>query len=184
MKPVCGAVIGENGTSRACSRAAGWGTDHKGEGRCKDHDDAALAKMQTIKNDIVRSYATGEYALRKLCLEHGYDQATIWRWRQSDEAFDRAMIEAQASADAIRLSMVEDATFRKLIDPATPLNAGITAYWLGNRSKGRWRDVRSVVHEGGDKPIQYHVTNEQRNELEALLQRMNDRRSRINSLQN
>ncbi|MDP1769717.1 MAG: hypothetical protein Q8L74_13080 [Nitrospirota bacterium] len=41
-KPICGA--NSKSTGRPCTRVAGWGTDHKGEAKCRSHGGASPIK--------------------------------------------------------------------------------------------------------------------------------------------
>ena len=48
----CGAPTARGGV---CKRLAGWGTDHRGEGRCRDHEGQARAMPQTSAGRVVEA---------------------------------------------------------------------------------------------------------------------------------
>jgi hypothetical protein len=135
-----------------CRHRAGWGTDTPGQGRCAEHDAAADARAQEQKKAFLERLRTGEVAMKSAAAAVGVDQSTIWRWRQEDEAFDAAVLTARASADAIRVGMVEDSLFRRIV--LGEAAAAEVIFWLKNRAPDRWRDRQHIEHTGpGEGPM-------------------------------
>ena len=76
----------------------------------------------------------------------GKDASTLWRWRQADPVFRRAVEELKEFVDELRVQMVEDAVFERIIRGEA--SAAEAIFWLKNRAPERWRDRVNVAQEG------------------------------------
>jgi len=114
--------------------------------RCPDHQDAGLEAMETQKARFLEVYADGFTAMSKACMDIGITRTTLWRWRQTDPDFDAKVGAAVAQADQIRMMAVEDSLFARIL--AGTASGAEVIFWMINRSDGRWKDVRRVVHSG------------------------------------
>ena len=167
--PLCKDFGGLGRKGKPCHRQAGWGTDHGGEGLCRDHDEPAAALMRAVKEGFVHTLERGTTAMTVICQDLGIDESTIYRWRRDDPEFDNAVNEAWPCRDSIRSNAVEDGFFLKLV--ASKGTAGDYAYWLGNRRKERWQDVRQVQLGGiGGGPIEVDVADARQALLDKLIQ--------------
>lgn len=154
--PLCKDFGGLSQKGLPCHRTSGWGTDHRGKGRCRDHDDPADALMQGMKEGFVFRLENGKDAMSIICQDLGIDQSTIYRWRQADPDFDNKITVAYLIRDDYRTAAVEDGFFLKLVQGKG--GAGEYAYYLGNRCSERWRDVRQVQLGGiGGGPVEVEV---------------------------
>lgn len=118
------------------------------EGRCPKHTEENLEAQVDAKAQFLELFRTGQISLKRAGAVVGVAPNTIWRWRQADPEFDKAVGELQQVVDDIRLAMVEDATFERIIGERA--SAAEVIFYLINRSKGRWRDVRHVRLAGPD----------------------------------
>lgn len=150
--PTCGDLGGLGLQDGPCTRDAGWGTDHRGQGRCRDHDEAAEAARQALKSRFVEEFRTGRVSRQKAAEMIGVGATQVWRWRQADPAFEEAVKEAEQESDRHRVGMVEDSMFARIV--AGKASPAETIFFLKNRAPDRWRD--RVEHVGGNGgPIQY-----------------------------
>ena len=126
----CGMNGGRTRRGSYCQRPAGWGTDHKGEGRCKRHDQVANAKLQAQKAKFLLVYTPGavevrtregelmppgSITVRRAAAEVGVDQSTIWRWRQDDPEFDQAFLAVKRLVNKTRLDNWEDSAYVRVL---------------------------------------------------------------------
>lgn len=150
-----------------CKRKAGWGTKAN-NGRCRDHAVEADAKRQGLKKQFVAALEKGTNSMRAIARWLGYDQSTVWHWRQADAEFDKAVFKAQTTADGLRVTMVEDSLFKRLVSgKATGLEL---VFFLANRAPHRWRHVQRMEHTGvGGGPIQTEDVTRIREELKTKL---------------
>lgn len=162
--------FGGMGEKGPCGLLAGWGTDHRGEGLCKNHDSAAVARLQAIKKSFLDIYAAGTRTLAKAALDAGVDQSTIWRYRQDDEEFDAAVDKLIPSIDKRRVVMVEEAYFHKLATGRA--SAAEYIFYFTNRAGHRWKHRARLEHTGYDGgPITHAVVMlppNQRDELPGI----------------
>lgn len=136
----CGDVGGRKADGLPCRRAA------KDGGPCASHKDDGLVKVASQKARFLELYGDGFTAMSAATQEVGVTRMTLWRWRQDDPDFNVEVEEAIAAADRIRLMAVEDSMFQRII--GGDATGAETIFWLINRSDGRWKDVRRVVHSG------------------------------------
>ena len=148
MKRTCGEFGGQNAKGEPCRQHPGAGTDHKGKGRCHRHTDEALATMQAQKTRVLEILADQFGSLTKAAHELDVDAVTLWRWRQTDEAFDRAVNEAVEDAEPRRVQMVEDALYVRCLKGKA--SAAEVIFYLINRGGGRWKHVQRYEHTGKD----------------------------------
>ena len=154
-KTLCGHYGGKRLDGKPCTRQAGWGTRKK-TGRCKDHDESAEAKRQAHKKAFLESVESGTVSMAKAAQDVGVDQATIWKWRQADEEFDKAVATAKANSDRVRVEIVEDSLFKRIVDGDAA--AAETIFFLTNRSPDRWKHRQTLEHTGpGGQPLSVHV---------------------------
>lgn len=62
-KPICGAT--SKSTGKACPRVAGWGTDHKGTGKCRNHGGCTPSKHGLYSTVIPAEYREKYEELRQ-----------------------------------------------------------------------------------------------------------------------
>jgi hypothetical protein len=140
-----------NGT--ACNHAAGFGTPHPGEGRCRKHDKVSDAIVQALKKTFTQRLE--ETSFRQACKAVDRNPTTIWRWRKADHEFDIAMTQARRMRDELDVAEVEQTLVRRCI--AGTATSAETIFFLVNRSAGRWRHVQRIEHAGDpDRPVQVH----------------------------
>lgn len=149
----CGDFGGEKADGEPCGRKAGWGTDHLGEGPCQDHGDAKDKKMERLKEAFLAMYleAGGQKPIRTCAKSLGVSNTTIWRWRRDDPEFDRKVMEAVDTLDELRLEMVEESAFARIVRGEA--SASLTKFYMENtarrvaRRRGespRWSDSRHL----------------------------------------
>lgn len=154
-------------TGKPCQREAGWGTDHKGTGPCRNHDKAADEKLIAQKKEILEYIGRGTFSLQAAARETGIGPATLYRWRDQDEEFDKAVIEAVRTEDSVRVRMVEDSLFAKLIKGDA--TAAEMIFYLCNRAPERWRHVQRHEHTGAEgKPIEFSHKQQLFEEIERM----------------
>lgn len=140
----CGDFGGKKASGEDCGRQAGWGTDHLGEGRCKDHGDAKARKIEETKRAFLELYrrAGGSKGLRACAKAVGVGPTTVWEWRQRDPEFDRQVEEAVEALDEIRLANVEDSAYARILKGEA--SASLEIFWIVNVSR------RLAKRKGGD----------------------------------
>lgn len=104
---------------------------------CKEHGAQAAATLQENKKRFLDALKEGTVAVREAARRAGVDPATIWRWRQQDSEFHAAVDEATEDADRVRVSMVEDSLFARVVGGRA--SAAETIFFLVNRAPDRWR---------------------------------------------
>ena len=75
-------------------------------GRCPAHVEEALAELGDAKTTFLEQYGTGTVSLRAAADAVGKSPATLWRMRQDDPVFDRAVLDIQRDIDSIRVALV------------------------------------------------------------------------------
>lgn len=143
----CGDLGGVGADGQPCSHAAGWGTEAPGSGLCSEHNETAVATMQAHKKRFLELLSSGEVSLRRACQEINRDPATIYRWRRVDAEFDSQVSAAQDASDTIRVGLVEDSVFARII--AGKASPAETIFFLKNRAPERWRDRQEVTGANG-----------------------------------
>ncbi len=105
----------------------------------------------------------------------GVHVRTIHNWKKSQPDFLHALREGKQAADdlveasffssAVGYSHPEEKIFQyegQIIRAETtkhyPPDARAAHIWLQNRRPKDWKDTKTVVHEGGEKPIQIQAT--------------------------
>lgn len=146
VAPTCGDLGGLGLQGDLCTREAGWGTDHRGKGRCQDHDEAAEAAKQALKTRFVEEFRTGRVSRTKAAESIGVGATQVWRWRVADPAFDAMVKQAEQESDTQRVGMVEDSMFARIV--AGKASPAETIFFLVNRSGGRWRHIQTIQHAG------------------------------------
>lgn len=91
--PRCGASK-RNGNGEPCQLPAGWGTDHKGEGRCKHHGGASPGGKPGNKNAVT----TGEHETI-LYDQLGEEERNLWQAVDTDHL---AQVNKQIRTNKIR----------------------------------------------------------------------------------
>jgi hypothetical protein len=151
--PTCGDYGGKTLKKEKCTHEPGWGTDHEGQGRCKEHDFATEATLQALKKKFLEYFGTGEVALVAAAKKVGVGPSQIWRYRQADPTFDQQVKAIQHASDSIRLALVEDSLFSRVV--ASTASPAEVIFFLVNRGGGRWRHVQRIEHVGDpDHPVQ------------------------------
>lgn len=154
---------GEDGTP--CTREAGWGTSDA-TGKCRDHNDAAVAKREAIKAAFLEHYANQPVTARKAAKLAGSDQVSIWKMRNADPSFDAKVNALKPYIFNARLESVEDAHFVRCA--SDKVSAAEVKFYLTNHSRHRtdggikYIDTYRSEHTGaGGAPIQMHQTGTQ-----------------------
>jgi hypothetical protein len=157
VAPTCGDNGGLGLQGQVCTREAGWGTEHRGTGRCQAHDDVAEAERQALKSRFLEDFRTGRVSREKAAQGIGVGATQVWRWRQADAAFDAAVKQAEQESDQQRVGMVEDSMFGRIV--AGKASPAETIFFLVNRGGGRWRHIQTIQHTGGndDTPIRFKL---------------------------
>jgi len=102
-------------------------------------------KRETVKETFITLLKTEPITLSAAARRAGVgNRSTVWRWRQSDADFDRAVAEAQKHQDSLRIQAIEDSLFDRIL--MGKASAAETIFWLCNRGGGRWRHVAAVKH--------------------------------------
>ena len=141
MSKTCGDYGGMQANGQPCGRKAAVNG-----GPCNDHTDKAVKQAAGMRQQFLDLYSSGEHTIRAAATSIGVDVVTIWRWRKKDPAFDESMSAAQAEVDGVRLAMVEDSYFRRLI--SVQATAAEMIFYLVNRGGGRWQHVQRIRHSG------------------------------------
>lgn len=144
----CGDFGGRKLDGSLCTRKAAWGIKEKTEGPCRDHTAAAEAKLAADKERFLEQLSKGTVSLTAAARDIGKDQATVWRWRQADPDFDADVKEALHERDQIRVELVEDSLFKRLV--AGTAAAAEMVFFLANRAPHRWRHVQHIQLTGKD----------------------------------
>ena len=104
----------------------------------------ATQHLQHYKKVAVLAVENG-HSLNAICRALAVHRTTVFRWREDDADFDEAFTRARNIGDGVRLMLVEDRFYKDLIHGrAAPVER---IYFLGNRSSGRWQDVRRIDHD-------------------------------------
>ena len=102
--------------------------------------------MKTLKKGFVEAVSKGTNSLTDAAKAVSRELITIWRWRQADKTFDEAVREAQHTADSVRIGLVEDSLYERLVTgKASPAEC---IFFLCNRAPARWRHVQRLEHNG------------------------------------
>ena len=160
---------GATASGTPCQRPAGWGTDHLGEGRCREHNEAALVALSGQKERFLETFArlqpvsirdaarfldghvdvfdeeVGRYVRRPdPAGDGGVDERQIWRWCASDDGFKRRFDAIRHEVDYQRLALWEESAFGRII--RGDASSGVEILWVVNTSRrlgdDRWRDLR------------------------------------------
>ncbi len=152
MSKRCG-DYGGLGAEGPCARKAGWGIKGRTVGRCKQHDESADANLQASKETFLEAFAKQPRSFKKAAALAGVDQSTVWRWRQSDDDFDKKCEEAKPIAANVRLSAIEDAVYRAIVTGKAP--GSLIMFTMVNLAiqAGRpadWRHIQQIITSGGN----------------------------------
>jgi hypothetical protein len=139
----CGDAGGVTLEGGPCSRPAGWGTGRT-EGVCKYHLPGAVASVAERKQRFIEQLqGDARITLTEAARRAGVgDPSTVFRWRKADDVFDAIVAEAMETREAAQLALVEDSVVTRIIEGRA--DTGLTVFYLVNRGRGRWRDVRTV----------------------------------------
>jgi hypothetical protein len=135
---VCGKVTA-NG--EPCTRPAGWGTDNN-EGPCKSHTSEKDSKIQDAKKRFIEKLEDGLTTINGAAQAIGYDQSTVYTWRQSDEDFDLRVKEAKRKQKSMRAERAKDAIFQRVINGDAAASTQI--FWLKNNTD--WSNESAAVN--------------------------------------
>lgn len=129
-----------------CGRPAGWGTTHRGVGRCRSHNEQANLRRERLKQQILLQYQQQGHRRRLISIveEHGLSEATFWRWCRGDPDFYAGFREVIERTDEQRVQIVEETLANRCMQgTASPAEI---FFFLVNRSD-RWRHINQVVQE-------------------------------------
>jgi hypothetical protein len=113
------------------------------------------SERETVKVRFLEIYQSEPLTMAAAAQQAGADRATIWRWRQSDAAFERAVRKAQEHQDGLRVRAVEDSLFERLTTgKATGLEL---VFFLCNRAPDRWRHVKDAKPDARSDDEAYHL---------------------------
>lgn len=150
-KRTCGDYGGRLDDGSPCTHVAGWG-NFALEGRCKYHTAQRDEKVEEAKVRFLDALAGGTISLAAASKSIGWAVSTVWRWRQLDQDFDQKVRQAIKSADAMRVSLVEDSLFDRIVKGEA--KASETIFYLVNRGRGRWKHLSRIEHTGaGGTPL-------------------------------
>lgn len=149
----CGDYGGILRNGRPCGHKAGWGVKEVGdEGRCKNHHERVTEKQEVQKKEFLRLIDEAGASMEGACKEIGSSVTAVWRWRQSDPEFDKAVTETWYASEARRVEHVESAFVNKLLNGNA--GTGEWVFYLCNRAPRRWQNVHHIRHANPDgKPI-------------------------------
>lgn len=131
----------EKDNGETCELAAGWGTDQD-SGRCKYHNGEADERVNEIKKEFLNELENNVVSISRAAKNVGSSQASIWRYRQKDDEFDRRVEEAKDKQEEMRVEKVEDSMFRRVL--SGDATGGEAIFWLKNRAPDRWSDDPEV----------------------------------------
>lgn len=156
-KKTCGDFGGrKRKTNEPCTRKPGWGVKGEDTGPCKDHLKSKAEKENRLKERYVELVGERAYSFKAAQKELEVSATKVWRMRQEDPEFDRAVSQAWKAADRKRLEAVEARYYDDLLDGNVASSALI--FYLVNRGQGRWKDVKRVEYSGPDgEPIEHDV---------------------------
>lgn len=108
--------------------------------RCRHHSSGG--RVADLKARFLELYLTGDFTAEQAAEQVGRDRTTIWRWRQSDPAFDAAYPEID-DLDRKRLDRAEEAVFQQIASGSA--SAALTIWWIVNTARrvrpGRWVSI-------------------------------------------
>ena len=113
MTKTCGDYGGTKSNGEPCTRKAGWGRENVDEGKCKSHADVKSEKMKEVKKEFLDYLENNVTTIKNAAREVGKSEATIWRWRQDDEGFDRDVERAKKRQDTLRGEKLKDSLFKR-----------------------------------------------------------------------
>ena len=150
---LCGELGHEKKDGQPCSKPQGWGVEGTDEGPCRYHDGRDQRTRDATKKAVLKYLARPELTLREVARKVGRAPNTIWGWRQRDKEFDRRCAAAMARANDIRVQLVEDSLFRRIITDR--VNPAETIFFLKNHAPDRWKDkpVSAPTSKGGESLI-------------------------------
>lgn len=145
------------------------------DSRCPDHLEEALDELAGLKSQVLLALEEGTNSLAEACRRIGKTPVTIWRWRQVDADFDAKLRAAQENADNVRVALVEDSMFRRILKGDAA--AAETIFFLKNRDPDRWkdsRDIRHAGHDGGPLVLQQVIAELPQSEIDRLYELPDD----------
>lgn len=137
-KKNCGSEGGRTTRGAKCTKERGWGTDHLGKGRCRNHDEAKNQRIKELKSRAIELIKDGTRTLEEVAMEIGYKPWQVWWWRKGDEQFDMAITEALSHADDVRVQMAEDHLYTRIMNDK--MGSVELIFFLKNRAPSRWKD--------------------------------------------
>ena len=148
----CGELGHATRHGRPCRKPQGWGIQDVDKGPCRYHTEGVRATRKSLKTQVAEYLVRPDLTLLEVGILVGRAPHTIWRWRQDDDEFDKQCIEAMAAADCVRVRIVEDSLYKRIITDR--LNAAETIWFLKNRAPDRWRDkVEQAVTASDGRPL-------------------------------
>ena len=118
-------------------------------------------EIRHLKRAVLGKLEAG-FSYRGAASELSIERNTIKAWRDRDEQFDTACLDARESA----IEQVEDVMFRSAIkaeeDPRYQTSA---IFFLKNRAPSRWRDVRNIRQVND---VQQVIDNMPQDEIDRL----------------
>lgn len=156
-KTTCGDYGGrKRKTNEPCTRKPAWGVKGEDTGPCKDHVKSKAEKDNELKEQFLELVGQCAFSLKDAAEELGVCTATVWRMRQEDPDFDKAVGRVWRSADRKRLEVVESRYYERLTEGT--ISSAALIFYLVNRGKGRWKDVKRVEYSGPEGgPIEHEV---------------------------
>lgn len=144
--PTCGDAGGVTLDGSPCS----FRVQEEG-GRCGWHSEEGLEKRQEQKTRILEALKSGDKTMTDAAREAGVSRVVVWRWRQADEEFDRALDEAVPD-EAMQLRMVEESTFHRIMKGE--VSGALQMFWMVNVARrvdpGRWMHVQHILQSNLD----------------------------------
>jgi hypothetical protein len=124
------------------------GRNGKRRGRKPTPIKAGANEMNRLKKAFVDELRKGTVSLQSAANSIGREPITIWRWRRADPGFDAEVLSAVEDSDSVRVGMVEDSYFARLV--SGNVSAAEVIFYLANRAPERWKHVSRHEHTGKD----------------------------------
>jgi hypothetical protein len=151
----CGDFGGRTAQGGPCRHEAGWGTARPGSGPCCEHDPEAAGQLEALKQRVLDGLANPLKHLAQVAQEIGVGATTIYNWRVADPAFDEAVVGVCSARDSLRVHLVDDAWFGRILTGDAP--AGTEIFWMKNKAPDRFRDRTELSGPNGAPLAQVHT---------------------------
>jgi hypothetical protein len=105
--------------------------------------------MSRLKKGLLEELSKGTVSLQAAARSIGRDPRTVYRWRAADPEFDAQVRAAAEESDKVRVALVEDSYFARLVSGKA--SAAEMIFFLTNRDPERWKHWNHRKAEGSGR---------------------------------